>query len=330
MEHLRFISSKLHFILLLGYFKAKKMFFPFQQEDVQDGIVKLLVSDDGLSRLAVLRKEPKDFSYKVITEEIQKRESIQLLYEIAKKALPILDISKENIRHYENLVGYYSTTRLRRLKRETIYIYLICFAFHRYQKINDDLINAFIYHINQYINEAKKATKEQVHDNKTEANSHLKDAATVLQLFINEKFPDDIHFRQVKDIAFEILEQDKFPIVTRYISKMKFDEAEYEWDHYVSLANLFKRNLRQKFANIEFNSQSDDDCLIEATSFLKKVFGEKRTLGQIILNSFPEHIIPEKFEGYVCSPGKRINADKYEFLVYQPTAITSESRRHLR
>ena len=107
------------------------------------------------------------------------------------------------------------------------------------------------------------------------------------------------------------------PIVSRYISKMKFDEAEYEWNHYVHLASTFKRNLRQIFANIEFKSQTNDDRLIEATSFLKEVIGEKKILGQINPDSFPEQIIPEKLEGYLCSPDNQVNADKYEFLVYR-------------
>ncbi|MCH9661491.1 MAG: Tn3 family transposase, partial [Bacteroidetes bacterium] len=265
----------------------------------------------------LLKKEPKDYSLKVITAEIRKREAITPLYDYAKKILPSLEISNENIRYYASLTSYYSIYRLRRIKRETIYIYLICFIFHRYQKINDDLINAFIYYVNKYINEAKETAKEQVRDYKEEANSHLKNAAKVLRLFIDKRIPDEVQFIRVKKMAFEILEREKFPIVSRYISKMTFDEAEYEWNHYVRLASTFKRNLRQIFSHIEFKSQADSDCLVEATSFLKKIFDEKKTLGQINPDSFPQQIISEKLEGYIGSPGNRIDADKYEFLVYR-------------
>ena len=285
--------------------------------NIADALDSFLNADGGMYELTLLKKEPKDFSYKVIVGEIQKRESIRPVYDFACRFLPTLGISNENIRYYARLAGYYSTYRLRRLKRETAYIYLVCFAYHRYQKINDDLINAFIYHVNKYINEAKKTAKEQVYNNKTEANSHLKDATEVLQLFINERIPDDVDFRQVKDIAFEILERDKFPMVSRYIARMKFDEVEYEWGHYVRLASTFKRNLLQIFTNIEFRSQTDRDYLLESVSFLKKVFGEKKTLSQVNPDSLPEQVIPENLEGYVCSPDNRVSADKYEFLVYR-------------
>ncbi len=433
MEHLRFISSKVHFILLLGYFKAKKMFFTFRQGEIQedvsyivktyflnleqaisvevskptrlihqdmilcllgykictqdikselknkaDQIVRifnrpiyifrelinylegrrivipgytflqdligeaisnesirltsllvqglpntikdvlneLLISDDGLSRLAQLRKEPKDFSHKVITEEIQKRESIRPLYDITIKTLPTCDISNENIRQYANMVGYYSTTRLRRIKRDDSYLYLICFIFHRYQKINDDLINAFIYHVNKYINEAKASAKDQVYEYKTEANRYLKDAARVLQLFVDENMAEDVSFSRVKEMAFEMLAKEKFPVVSQYISKMQFDEIEYEWNHYVRLANTFKRNLRQIFLNIDFRGHSSNYTLIQAASFLKEVLSKKNILGRIKPESFPQAIIPEKLKRYICSE-TGINADKYEFLIYR-------------
>ncbi|MCP4268038.1 MAG: Tn3 family transposase [Candidatus Brocadiaceae bacterium] len=285
--------------------------------DIAESLDKLLSADEGMYELTLLKKEPKNFSYKVIVCEIQKREAICQVYDFARKFLPTLGISNENIRYYATLAGYYNIYRLRRMKRETVSIYLICFVFHRYQKINDDLIRAFIYYVSKYINEARKAAKEQVYNYKTEANSHLKEAGKVLQLFINEDIPKDAQFSLIKSMAFEILEKDKFSIVSRYISKMKFDETEYEWKHYVHLANTFKRNLRQIFINIGFKSQAEGDCLIQSTSFLKKIFGDKKPLGHITPDSFPKEIIPEKLKGYICSPDNQINADKYEFLVYR-------------
>jgi hypothetical protein len=110
-----------------------------------------------------LKHEPKDFSASEIKREIHRGEQIRDLYHLADKLLPNLEISNESIKYYASLVSYYSVYKLKRFNESTAYIYLLCFVYHRYQRLHDNLIQCFIYHIRQYRETARAEAKEQVY-----------------------------------------------------------------------------------------------------------------------------------------------------------------------
>jgi hypothetical protein len=47
---------------------------------------------------------------------------------------------------------------------------------YRYQTVNDNIVNTFLYHVVKFIDEAKKSAKEQMAQERLEANKHLTDA----------------------------------------------------------------------------------------------------------------------------------------------------------
>jgi hypothetical protein len=103
--------------------------------------LNLLLSDSqGLYEITLLKREPKDFSLGEIKGEIHRGEQIHNLYRLAEKLLPHLLISNESIKHYASLVTYYSVFRLKRFDLFLVYLYLICFVYHRYQRLHDNLI----------------------------------------------------------------------------------------------------------------------------------------------------------------------------------------------
>jgi TnpA family transposase len=310
-----------------------------QQEinkDSQEALDKLLTAEDSLYELTFLKREPRDFSYKEITMEVSKGESLKELYHLARDFLPRLEISNENIKYYAYLVGYYTVYKLKRMKREIVYVYLLCFVLNRYQKINDNLVNTFIYYVSNYINEAKKVAKEKVYEYKMEGNKHSKDAGKILDLFIDKNISGKVEFEQVREIAFSILAEEKFPLMSKYISKTKFDDSEYEWNHYIELAQKFKVNLRYIFLNLDFEGQTTKDTLLKAVLFLKEAFQKNKSLAQFPVNELPQEFIPSKLRKYLYEirtvevNGKtikyrKLNVDKYEFLIYRLLKVRLES-----
>lgn len=285
--------------------------------EVKNAFDKLLETEEGFYELTFLKKEPKNFSYKVITAEVNKRQTIEPLYRFSTILIPKLGISNENIRYYAFLVSYYSTSRLKRIKRETVYLYLICFVFHRYQKINDDLIDTFIYYVRYYINKAKQYAKEQVYKNKSEGNQHLQDVAKILDLFTDKNIPIDFEFTKVKKIAFDIMPEDKFPLLVQYLLKESFDETEYEWNHYLELSQAFKKNLRRIFLSLLFKSSAQKNPLLEAITFLNTTFEKNRSLSQIKTEAFPQEVISSNLTKYLYTQENQVIPDKYEFLIYR-------------
>jgi len=104
-----------------------------------------------------------------------------------------------------SLVTYYSVFRLKRFDEFRVYLYLLCFVYHRYQRLHDNLINSLIYNVRGYVDEAKAAAKERVYQHRIEANSDLQKAGQVLKLFTNDSISENTPFHQVQAQAFGIL-----------------------------------------------------------------------------------------------------------------------------
>ncbi len=294
---------------------------------IEVALENLLTREDSLYFLTLLKKEPKDFSHKEISQEISKQQILLQLYLFSAEFLPKLQISNENIKYLASLVDYYTIYKIRRSKRDIKRVYLLCFVYHRYQRINDNLVNTFIYYVRKYSDAAKTGAKVQVYDLKTVGNKHLSDAGKVLDLFVDEQISDETSFGEVKSLAFSILDKEKFPLLSRCISQAKFDETEFEWNHLEALSNKIKKNLRPVFLNTGFRSTLQDYPLMTAVAFMKAMLQKKRSLSTIKTDRFPQGFIQPKQKHYQFRKRKietgnrskiikEIIPDRYEFLVY--------------
>ena len=135
-----------------------------------ENLHRLLEDSPGLYEITQLKREPRDFSANEIKREIRRGEQIDDLYCLAQKLLPELKISNESIKYYASLVSYYSVFRLKQLNEHTARIYLLCFIYHRYQKLHDNLINCLIYNVRRYQDGAKEKAKERVYELRAEGN----------------------------------------------------------------------------------------------------------------------------------------------------------------
>jgi hypothetical protein len=285
--------------------------------------LKALLSDlQGLYEITLLKREPKDFSIKAIDREISRGRQIHHLYCLAKRLLPDLLISNESIKYYASLVNYYSVFRLHQLDEFLVYVYLLCFVYHRYQKLHDNLILSLIYDVRQYADEAKAAAKERVYQYRIEANQDLQKAGQVLKLFTNDNIAEQTPFHHVKAKAFSILQRDKLDFIADHIAKnVRFDETAFQWEHIDKLANQFKRHLRPILLAVDFAASQAYNPLIEAVAFLKEAFGKGRSLGQYSPQRFPRQFIPSNTKRYLYRQEtprqKHFLKDRYEFLVYR-------------
>ena len=139
----------------------------------QKALKRLLNDRQGLHEITLLKRDPRDFSNHEIRREVERGEQIRELYRLSQKVLPHLKISNENIKYYASLVDYYSVHRLRQLVEPVVYVYLLCFIQHRYQKLHDNLIQSLIHHVRRHGDDARAAAKEQVYDFRIAANADL-------------------------------------------------------------------------------------------------------------------------------------------------------------
>lgn len=290
-------------------------------ETETDALNRLLDDAPGLYEITQLKREPRDFSLSEVKREISRGDQIKSLYHLAEKLLPALDISSESIKYYASLVTYYSVFRLKRLAQGVVHVYLLCFVYHRYQRVHDNLINSLIYNVRRYVEESKVAAKEQVYECRIEGNQNLQKAGQILKLFTDDSIAETTTFQEVQTTAFEILERQKLAFLAEHIAThASFDETAFQWEHVDTLALRFKCNLRPILQSVEFASASGHASLLKALQFLKTAIQRNRPLSQYRPDTFPTQFIPDSTKCYLYASGEAGNhllPGRYEFLVYR-------------
>lgn len=285
-----------------------------------------LLLNNSLYEVTLLKKEPKDFSYSQMKLEIKKKKSIENIYNFSKDFLPKLNISNENIKYYASLVEYYTVYKLNRMSPDTTNLYLLCFIFNRSQKINDNLADAFISITNNYINEAKEVTEERIYKQNIETHKNLNGAGHIIKFFIDTEIPNITEFGEIREKAFKIVNKKDISNLSKYLLKNKIDEEEFKWDYYEEISRKITINLRPLFLSIDFESNIENDLLINTIKIVKSIFEKNKNLSD--LKIIPENIIPKKLKKYLYKLKelkednkiikiKEINLIKYEFLLYK-------------
>lgn len=281
----------------------------------------LLDNPIGLYELTQLKREPKDFSEKEMLAETHKREQMHPLYAMAERLLPALEISSESVKYYASLVRYYTVFRLNRLDENLVDVYLLCFIYHRYQKLHDNLINYFIYLVRHYQEGAKQAAKDKVYAYRLAYNRNLKRAGQVLGLFTDEQVDPKMPFGTVQNQAFAILERRLLAQVAEaLVGKLTFDEKAFQWEHLDEISRQFKRRLRILLCTIEFVIPPSEWPLSEAIQFPRTVFRESQSLRRLPPEDFPMAWIPAQTLLYLYASNEKERVflpDRYEYLLYR-------------
>jgi len=124
-------------------------------EHHQKQLEVLIENNNGISQLNIVRTDQKDFQFTAVRAEIEKAQSLADLYEFAKSFIPALKLSKNAVRYYADMVEQYTVSRLRKLGKTQQSLHVICFIYHHYQQIMDNLITSFIYHTRTILDAGK-------------------------------------------------------------------------------------------------------------------------------------------------------------------------------
>ena len=112
-------------------------------ESAKAALGRLLVRDDTLSQLAALKQDAKDFGWRQMAREREKRATLEPLHRIAKALLPKLGVSQQNLLYYASLANFYTVHDLRNLKADQTYLYLLCYAWVRYRHRSQNRIESY-------------------------------------------------------------------------------------------------------------------------------------------------------------------------------------------
>src|SRR5712691_3652547 len=202
------------------------------------------------------------------------------------------------------------------------YLYLLCFVFHRYQRLHDHLITSLMSHVRRYTEDAKTVAKDRVYTAATESNDTLQKAGHVLHLFTDDQMTDETPCHDVRTHAFVILPRDQLAGIADHLAgTTRFDETAFHWDHVDTLALQFKRHLRPVLLAVQFAASSARHPVLEAVHFLTAAWQKGKPLSHYPVEQFPVRCIGESLKRYLYTTDaqghKHLRPDRYEFLVYR-------------
>jgi TnpA family transposase len=296
-------------------------------EELLDGagitaLKQLLVREDTLSGLAAIKQDSKNFSYQMMVVERQKRATLEPLYQIAKTLLPKLEISQQNKNYYASLANFYSIYDLRRLKPGQTYLYLLCYAWQRYQQLSDNLVSSFCYQLKKLEEETKNISKQQFNQSLSSKQQESPQVGRLILLYVDEAIDDATLFGTVRDQAFNIMPKDSLITAGQRLCEKSPSQMAFRWEAVDKVAARCKKNLRPLAMSTDFSSTDTQNPWLIALSWMKTVFSRQQTLAQRPISEIPANTIPKRLRSHLLVLDKEgkasgLRADRYEFWIYR-------------
>ncbi len=291
-------------------------------EPIRQAIEQLLIHDDTLSGLAILKQDAKHFGYRQMKLERTKHATLEPLYQAAKKWLPTLGISQQNLNYYASLVNFYTIYDLRRLPSELTELYLLCYAWQRYRQFTDNLVDALGYHMKKLEDETKNKTHKHYLLEQRNQQQGYSQIGRLLLLYVDDEMVDTTPFGTVRNHAFTIIPRDALKIIGQRLSQKPTSQLALRWQFVDTLAPKVRQHLRPLHIALSFYSTKPDNPWITALAWMKGVFGRQQRLSQRPFSECPTGTVPQRLRSYLLifdadgNPAG-VHADRYEFWIYR-------------
>jgi hypothetical protein len=210
--------------------RINKLIFTIHDDQLKK-LSDLIHKKDGFPQLNIIRSDQKDFQFTAVRSEVKKAKSISLLYDFSKEFIPTLKISKNAVRYYADIAEQYPASRLRQINQLQQYLYTICFVYHRYQQIMDNLIISFIYHVRSIMDAGKVYATTAMMEHASRVVADFPKLAQFLKWF--PKREKELDYNELSNAAYEILPEEQFPILAEFLEGNKFDKEEEKWKYYL-------------------------------------------------------------------------------------------------
>jgi TnpA family transposase len=281
----------------------------------------LLIEEGTLSRLAAIKQDAKDFKWQMMREERDKVLVLKPVYQMIKRLIPYLKLSQQNMHYYASLINYYSIHELReRLKIEQTYLYLLCYAWKRYQQINDNLVHAFCHYFKQLEHKIKIHSSAKFSEHAISQHEESLKMRRLAQLYVDDSLSDEVSFGFVRQKAFLIVPRNELASKLSHFSKKTMQEVDFYWQSIDSFKFSIKSHLRPLVAALDFSSTHPENSWLEAIQWIRKAFPRAHKLAPQA-KSCPPHTIPLKLYPYLTTKDThnitRIHPYRYEYWIYR-------------
>ncbi|MFL0937856.1 Tn3 family transposase [Vibrio parahaemolyticus] len=277
----------------------------------------LIEHKDGLNQLTLLKADQKDFQYTAVKFEIEKAQSLEALYRFSEEFLPTLKISKNAIRYYADIVEQYAAYRLRRLGKYQQWLYALCFIFHRYQQITDNLIVTFLYHVRAIMDSAKAFAETEQLKHSSQVTVDFPKLAKFLKWFPTRS--QNLTPEELNDMAYSILPKEQFTALADFLTGNTFDKTAAKWQYYASVSRLISLYLRPIMLAVPFSYYREDSHVMELIALIKTHYANGKSPNNLKIADDLGLTIPKHLQAYLKRKPEDEYLDPYrfEFFIYQ-------------
>ena len=270
-------------------------------ESAKAALGQLLVRDETLSQLAALKQDAKDFGWRQMAREREKRATLEPLHSIAKALLPKLGVSQQNLLYYASLANFYTVHDLRNLKADQTHLYLLCYAWVRYRQFSDNLVDALAYHMKQLEDESSAGAKQNFVAEQVRRQQDTPQVGRLLSLYIDDSVPDPTPFGDVRQRAYKIMPRDTLQTTAQRMSVKPMSKLALHWQAVVGLAERIRRHLRPLYVALDFASTDPDSPWLAALAWTKGVFAKQQRLSQRPFAECPAATLPKRLRPYLLT-----------------------------
>jgi len=310
-------------------------------EGTRRALEDMLRLENGLYHITEIKLDAKSFQAGEMQAEIKKLFLCRPIYLFATTCLPKLGLSRRMTDHYADLAKLYIAPKLGRLPRELAFLYMICYIHKRYEKLTNNLIQAFIYYVDKYHNEAKKHAKDKAAMLEDPLERYRTPVGKLIKIFTNKKIMD-LSGNKIKKHALKVMPEERIIDVSSRLldgeKNRKKEEQRLVWEHHKEHFQAILINLRPLFMAIDFEGSEELEHLFTAIQFLKNLFQQGNTPKDIPLKEVPTtHIRPtsllecfiESTDASTNKSGRMKSVDpwQYEFHVYRSIRENIKSKK---
>lgn len=241
VQQLRSITTKVGFILQLGYFRANGKFYTteqFRQKDIfyVTQILGLNAEEINLS----------SYKNKIITQH-------------RRKILALLGWQPFNKLQQDNTIEHVKWLVQRQMSLKHIFLSVIDFCWQNKVEVPSfDILSDII--INGYNNfEYAEQTVVETYNN---IYTYFKPAGYILKMFLNPKLSNTA-FKIIQRKAYKKLSNNKLVAVSKYLMEQCVDKTAYEWQYHSDNGRCIINNLRHIFMVIDFECNKHNKPLIK-------------------------------------------------------------------
>ncbi len=268
--------------------------------------------------LTLVKSSATGFNYQNMVKEIRKKQYLEEIFKQGQDIIAETNISNSTIFYFAKLVENYTIFQLQRFHKRKLQLYILCFAYYHYQKINDNLIKGFLYLMGKYQNNVREEINKYILEIRSKQNKNYQKIPAILKL-ITKDVKEDLTFENFQNEVFDIIPKDQIISLSEWLIKNDFDKKALRWIAYDKLSRTINQNIRQLFFNLDFSYQS-------TAKFYNHFFGAigflKNKTRNFKYGKTPTSFIKPEEEKFILAKNQEsneinINASRYEILVYK-------------